>query len=147
MAWYGLGVSVYISLNSEAWVGWYFKLLLIAFGTSHRLLTFPNLIFLFWQHAFCIFIQDITKAKARSPLQANTNTPEHYLPFLNAKSLLTPKVGSIEFKFLVLRILHSNYYCWSAVKLLCSPLHFYVSSLWWEDFVFVSLSVEILLSH
>ena len=65
-------------------------MLLIAFGTSHRLLTSPKLIFLFWQHAFCIFIQDMTKAKARSPLQANTNTPEHYLPFPNAKSLLTP---------------------------------------------------------
>ena len=145
LIWIGC-ISVHIT---KLWgMGWVvFQIAINCFGTSHRLLTSLNLIFLFWQHAFCIFIQDMTKAKARSPLQVNTNTPEHYLPFLNAKSLLTPKVGSIEFKFLVLRILHSNYYCWSAVKLLCSPLHFYVSSLWREDFVFISLSVEILLSH
>lgn len=147
MAWYGLGVSVYISLNSEAWVGWYFKLLLIAFVTSHRLLTSRTLISSSGSMPFISSFK--TWQKWRQELLSKL-IPIHLsticlFPIQNPYWLQRSEV--IKLKFLVLKILHSNYYCLSAGKLNCSPLHFYVSSLWLEYFVFISLSVEILLSH
>lgn len=114
MIWIGC-ISVHIT---KLWgMGWVvFQIAINCFCNQPQVVNLSNLIFLFWQHAFYIFIQDMTKVKARTPLQANTNTPEHYLPFPNPKSLLTPKVWSMKLKFLVLKILHSNYYCLSAAN-------------------------------
>lgn len=104
MACCGFGVAGYISLYYEEWIGYMspFKLLFIAFVTRHGLLTSPNHSFLFWQQAFYISIQDMKKVPVRTPLQANTNIPEHRLPFPNTKSLLIPrpKVSSSNFQCL-----------------------------------------------
>ena len=107
------------------WIGCMsqFKLLLIAFATCHGLLPSPNHSFLFWQQAFYISIQDMKKVPARTPLQANTNIPEHHLPFPNTKSLLIPrpKVSSSNFQCLGFPIIMMIWLVCSQTELFSPP--------------------------